>query len=115
MSENIEDNYKYLRNISKIEKDIIIKELFDDNNNIILKINIIFIGKEPRDETYQAVLNYENKITNNFLYSILPNKNYVDYFYKKDYHRSISELSDEMERDLLSNLELIKELFDIRS
>lgn len=115
MSENIEDIYKYLRNISKIEKDIIIKELFDENNNIILKTNIIFIGTEPSDETYQAVLNYENKITNNFIYSILHNKNYADYFYRKDYHRSINELSDEMEKDILSNLEVIKELLDIRS
>lgn len=108
------DKYELLRNLSEEDKDIIKNELFKENT-LQFQIKTIWIGEHKSDETYQAVLNYENKITNNFIYSILHNKNYVDYFYRKDYHRSINELSDEMERDILSNLEVIKELLNIQS
>lgn len=99
------DKYELLRNLSEEDKDIIKNELFKENT-LQFQIKTIWIGEHKSDETYQAVLNYENKITNNFLYSILPNKNYADYFSlrsssslrrrRKDYNRSINELSDEI-------------------
>jgi hypothetical protein len=113
MNQQVQDRFESLRKISQVEKNLIIKDLFDQNNKIKLKTDVVYIGKYKGDETYQAVLKYENKITNDFLTLILPNKSYADYFWRKDYHRDINELSQEMEKDIVSNLVLIKEILNI--